>query len=213
MKNIGFFVTFEGGEGSGKSTQAKILYDRLVRNNFDVILTREPGGSVIAELIREILVKGDVSKLEPMSELFLFAAARYDHLNKTVNPALEDNKIVICDRFIDSTSAYQGYGGNINQARIDEINNISIGNSYPNLTFICDVETDIGLKRSLRETNNVTRFEKKTLDYHNKIRDGYLEIALNNKIRCSVIDGSKNIDQVSEEIYKIFIDKIENYNA
>jgi dTMP kinase len=213
MKNIGFFVTFEGGEGSGKSTQAKILYDRLVRNNFDVILTREPGGSVIAELIREILVKGDVSKLEPMSELFLFAAARYDHLNKTVNPALEDNKIVICDRFIDSTSAYQGYGGNINQARIDEINNISIGNSYPNLTFICDVETDIGLKRSLRETNNETRFEKKTLDYHNKIRDGYLEIALNNKIRCSVIDGSKNIDQVSEEIYKIFIDKIENYNA
>ncbi|MDG2187633.1 MAG: dTMP kinase [Hyphomicrobiales bacterium] len=213
MKNIGFFVTFEGGEGSGKSTQAKILYDRLVRNNFDVILTREPGGSIIAELIREILVKGDVSKLEPISELFLFAAARYDHLNKTVNPALEDNKIVICDRFIDSTSAYQGYGGNINQARIDEINNISIGNSYPNLTFICDVETDIGLKRSLRETNNETRFEKKTLDYHNKIRDGYLEIALNNKTRCSVIDGSKNIDQVSEEIYKIFIDKIENYNA
>jgi dTMP kinase len=209
--NKGFFLTFEGGEGSGKSTQAKILYDTLLENNFDVILTREPGGSPLAELIRDILVKSNSVNIEPISEMFLFAAARFDHLDKIINPALKKNKIVICDRYIDSTIAYQGYAGDINLETIEKINNICIGSSQPNLTLIFDIDPLVGLKRSLRENNNETRFEERNNDFHNNVRDAFLEIAKQNR-RCSIIDASKDINFISKEIYKIFIDKLNKVN-
>jgi dTMP kinase len=209
--NKGFFLTFEGGEGSGKSTQAKILYDTLLENNFDVILTREPGGSPLAELIRDILVKSNSVNIEPISEMFLFAAARFDHLDKIINPALKKNKIVICDRYIDSTIAYQGYAGDINLETIEKINNICIGSSQPNLTLIFDIDPLVGLKRSLRENNNETRFEERNNDFHNNVRDAFLEIAKQNR-RCSIIDASKDINIISKEIYKIFIDKLNKVN-
>jgi dTMP kinase len=205
--NKGFFLTFEGGEGSGKSTQAKILYNTLLENNFDVILTREPGGSPLAELIRDILVKSNNINIEPVSEMFLFAAARFDHLHKIINPALKKNKIVICDRYIDSTIAYQGYAGNVSLEIIEKINSICIGSSYPNLTLIFDIDPIVGLKRSFRENNNETRFEERNNNFHNKIRDAFLEIA-NHNSRCSIIDASRDINVISKEIYKIFIDKL-----
>ena len=165
----------------------------------------------MAELIRDILVKSNNINIEPVSEMFLFAAARFDHLHKIINPALKKNKIVICDRYIDSTIAYQGYAGNVSLEIIEKINSICIGSSYPNLTLIFDIDPIVGLKRSLRENNNETRFEERNNNFHNNIRDAFLEIA-SHSTRCSIIDASRDINVISKEVYKIFIDKLKIAN-
>ena len=128
-------ITFEGGEGSGKSTQSQILYDTLKEKGFEVIKTREPGGTKFAEIIREILVQGESNKIGNISELFLFAAARADHVQKVIKEGLKNHKIVICDRFFDSTLAYQGYAGNLDLDIVKEVNKISIGEIYPDITL------------------------------------------------------------------------------
>ena len=170
----GFFITFEGGEGSGKTTQSELLYNNLKQRGFNVIRTREPGGTILAESIREILLKGEKDKMDSLTELYLFAAARKDHIDNIIAPSLKNNEIVICDRFIDSTTAYQGYAGNIDLNIINSINNFTIGSIIPNMTYIFDIDPNIGLKRSINTTSEEIRFEEKDIQYHKKIRSGLL---------------------------------------
>jgi len=208
MTQNSLLITFEGGEGSGKTTQSQILYNALKEKGFDVTKTREPGGTKFAEIIREILVQGESNKINNISELFLFAAARADHVQKVIKESLKDNKIVICDRFIDSTLAYQGYAGRLDLDLVEEVNKISIGEIYPDLTFILDIDPTQGIERALGENNKETRFEEKDIIYHKKIRDGYMKIARNNPNRCVVINGTNDIERISKKILELTLNKI-----
>ncbi len=208
MSQNSLLITFEGGEGSGKTTQSQILYNALKEKGFEVIKTREPGGTKFAEIIREILVQGESNKINNISELLLFAAARADHVQKLIKECLKDNKIVICDRFTDSTLAYQGYAGNLDLDLVKEVNRISIGEISPDLTFVFDIDPTLGIERALGENNKETRFEEKDIMYHKKIRDGYMDIARDNPDRCVVIDGTNGIEQISKNILELTLDKI-----
>ena len=208
MSQNSLLITFEGGEGSGKTTQSQILYNTLKEKGFEVIKTREPGGTKFAETIREILVQGESNKINNISELLLFAAARADHVQKVIKECLKDNKIVICDRFTDSTLAYQGYAGNLDLDLVKEVNRISIGEISPDLTFIFDIDPTLGIERALGENNKETRFEEKDIMYHKKIRDGYMDIARDNPDRCVVINGTIDIEQISKKILELTLDKI-----
>ena len=208
MSQNSLLITFEGGEGSGKTTQSQILYNTLKEKGFEVIKTREPGGTKFAETIREILVQGESNKINNISELLLFAAARADHVQKVIKECLKDNKIVICDRFTDSTLAYQGYAGNLDLDLVKEVNRISIGEISPDLTFVFDIDPTLGIERALGGNNKETRFEEKDIMYHKKIRDGYMDIARDNPDRCVVINGTIDIEQISKKILELTLDKI-----
>ena len=197
------FITFEGGEGSGKSTQIKILKKRLSKNKKKIILTREPGGTKEAERIRELLVRGKSSKWSGTTEVLLMSTARKDHVDKVILPNLKKGNWVLCDRFIDSTLAYQGYGRNVGEVLIKQLNKSLINNLKPNLTFLFDIDPKIGLRRSKKRINNELRYENMPLTYHRKIRNAYIDIAKKNKKRIKIIDGSLDKNTISEIIWSI----------
>lgn len=199
MKNK--FITFEGIEGSGKSTQSQMLYQFLLEKNHDAVLTREPGGCKAAELIRNILLNDDIEKLSAKSEIFLNFAARIEHIEKTIKPALEAGKWVICDRFFDSTFAYQGYGFGADLNLIEKIQNLAIGSFVPDVTFLIDVPVDVAFAR-IKDRSSNNRYEKLTQDFHQKTRDGFLQLAQKNP-RIKVIDGTKLQQEVQFEIRRI----------
>ena len=199
------FITFEGGEGSGKSTQIKILRNSLSKNQ-KVVITREPGGTKEAELIRKLLVKGKSSKWSGVTEVLLNFTARKDHVDKIIVPNLKKGKWVLCDRFTDSTIVYQGYGRGINESLIKNLNKFLINNLNPKLTFLLDIDPKVGLRRSKKRINNELRYENMPLSYHKKIRKAYLDIASKNKNRIKIIDASLDKDVISEIIWS-FIQK------
>ena len=199
------FITFEGGEGSGKSTQIKILKNKLSKKH-KVIITREPGGTTEAELIRKLLVKGKSNKWSGATEVLLNFTARKDHVDKIIIPNLKNGKWVLCDRFSDSTLAYQGYGRNVSEKLIKNLNRSLINNLKPSLTFLLDIDPNVGLGRSKRRNNNELRYENMPLSYHKKIRNAYLDIAKKNKKRIKIIDASLDKDSISEIIWS-FIQK------
>jgi len=192
------FISFEGIEGCGKSTQAKKLHEFFLSQKIDAILTREPGGTKAGEKIREILIDEKIEKLEAKTELFLNFAARLEHVEKLIKPALAQKKTVISDRFFDSTYAYQGSAFGLSQNLIDEVRRNTIGDFAPDITFLIDVPVDLAFKRiDGREGNN--RYEKLGLDFHQKVRDGFLNLAkINPRIR--VIDGTKSMQEISQLI-------------
>ena len=204
MNNL--FITFEGGDGSGKSTQVNLLKDYLDNLNFETIKTREPGGTPSAEILRDLLTTGEVEKWTPMSEALLMWAARYEHLIQVIEPALNSGKNVICDRFYDSTYAYQGVAHNLGIDKMEKLKKIIIGNIEPDVTFVLDIDPKVGLKRSLDRSNQENRFESYNIDFHNKIRSAFLEIAKKNKNRCVVVDASLN----EQEINNLIITVIDN---
>jgi dTMP kinase len=199
----GHFITFEGGEGSGKSTHAATLAQRLKALGLDVVLTREPGGSTGAEIIRHILLSGIAKPLGAETEAILFAAARDDHVRNTILPALNAGKWVICDRFIDSTRVYQGTLGNVDQRLIRSLERVTVGPALPELTFILDVPAQVGLARakSRRGKDAADRFEAESLDFHEKLRQAYRVLAAEEPKRCIVIDGRAPRDVVSDRIW------------
>ena len=251
------FITFEGGEGSGKSTQVKLLYkyinaennkhnleasqshsnnrrnianknnnnalgytNALLNNsnnshyinknimhttfrNYEVVLTREPGGTLIADQLRTILLQGKPDKMQAITEALMFLAARSDCWNKIIKPALDNNKIVICDRFHDSTLVYQGICSNIDINLLNDIYKNITNNVFPNRTYLIDIDPIIGLNRSLRTENKDIRFEMKSLEYHQKIRDAYLQIAKNNN-RYLIIDGNLPVQEINNIIITDF---------
>ena len=208
----GYFITFEGGEGCGKSTQIKLFTEYLQKKGIPCLLTREPGGSQGAEEIRALLLKGETSKWDKITEILLFSAARRDHLVKKIWPALEQGTTVISDRFADSTMAYQGYGYGINETSIQMVNDtykMIAGDFEPDLTFILDIAPEVGINRSMaRSGNDEQRFEHMDLTFHHNLRNGFLKIASQNPKRYAVIDASGSIDQVHQDIIKQFEERL-----
>jgi dTMP kinase len=191
--NKPLFITFEGGEGSGKTTQIKLLQQYLLSKNIDCITTREPGGCENAESIRNLLLSGAGDKWNAISETLLFQAARIEHIEKVIKPALLSKKIVLCDRFLDSTIVYQGIGKGLGGEYIKQLYQMTVGNFTPDLTFILDIEPEIGLKRSLARNNNETRFENMDISFHHKVRNGFLQIAQSNQAKYKIIDANQDI--------------------
>ena len=204
----GLFITFEGGEGSGKTTQINRLAEKLTGLGKKVITTREPGGTPEGEKIRSLIVQRDGGDWNPMAECLLLFAARVMHVEKIIKPALEKGKIVISDRFTDSTRAYQGYGRGFPLKDIEQINNFTLGDFKPDLTFILDIEAQAGLKRSGRRLaaealsldQTEDRFESLDIEFHEKLRQGFLTIAKNDSKRCVVMDASISIDDLAARV-------------
>jgi len=195
------FITFEGGEGSGKTTQIKILKRKLIKYG-DVVTTREPGGSPNAEILRDLLVKGEKNRWSEISELLLINAARRDHLENIILDALKNKKFVLCDRFTDSTVVYQGYGKGLDIKLINKLNLIVTKKLKPRITFLLNIKPDIGLKRSLGRKNIELRYENMPMKYHKKINASFLKIAKEDSKRFVVIDASKDKEEISHIIWK-----------
>lgn len=193
------FITFEGGEGSGKSTQVKLLAEYFIKQGRQVVITREPGGTETAEQIRDMLLSN--ANLTPAEQCFLNYAARIDHVEKLIKPALKEGKIVISDRFFDSTFAYQGYAQGMPKTKIRSIHKAAIGNFKPDKTIILDVDPLLGKKRTgARGEQN--HYDREKLDFHKKIRAAFLDIAKKNKRRCVVISSADNKEKVAANIIK-----------
>jgi dTMP kinase len=205
----GRFITFEGGEGSGKSTQIKILADRLQATKLRSIVTREPGGSPGAEIIRHIVLSGVGKLLGADAETLLFAAARDDHVHTVIRPALEQGIWVLCDRFADSTRAYQGQLGNVLPGVLNAMERVTIGDLKPDLTVILDVPVELGLQRAAarRGSGAPDRFEAEDLAFHRKLRDAYREIAASDPQRCVVIDADADLNTVAAKIWTALRDR------
>lgn len=199
----GFFITFEGAEGTGKSTQTRLLTSYLETKGIQSILTREPGGSDGAEQIRSLVLRGDTERWDSVTEMLLMYAARRDHVQKKILPALNSGKTVICDRFADSTMAYQGYGygkNGIEKKDLNDIYRIVLGDFKPDLTLIMDLPVEIGLARSLARDPDSNRYERMGKDFHHNLRKAFLDIAENNPDRCVVIDASKSVEDIATDI-------------
>jgi dTMP kinase len=199
----GRFITFEGGEGTGKSTHAALLAQRLRALGIGVVLTREPGGSPGAEIIRHVLLSGAAKPLGPSAEAILFAAARDDHVRNGTLPALSRGRWVICDRFADSTRVYQGAVGQVDPLLIQGLERVTVGDLKPDVTFIMDVPAETGLERARkrRADGAVDRFEAETLEFHEKLRDAFLVLAASEPNRCVLIDASAPKAEVAERIW------------
>ncbi len=197
----GRFITFEGGEGTGKSTQAARLVERLRARDLDVVQTREPGGSPGAEDIRAIALNGDAGRWSPVTETLLMYAARSDHLERTIRPALAAGRWVVCDRFADSSRAYQGVGGGAPVAFIESLDATIVGPTQPDLTLIFDLPVEVGLNRAFGRGLFETRFESKGLEFHERLRQGFLKIARAHPERCVVIDADGDQDTVAARIW------------
>jgi len=201
---LSLFITFEGIEGCGKTTQIGLLTSFLESLHRPFLLTREPGGTGVGEQIRQILLSSENVGIEPMAELYLYAAARVQHIRQVISPALREGKLVICDRFADATLAYQGYGRGVDLAWIEEIHARTMENVKPDLTFLLDLPVEEGLRRALKrmEKHSVKedRFEKEALDFHRRVREGYLILARNQPRRIVALDGMKEEKTLHREI-------------
>jgi len=196
----GIFITFEGGEGAGKSTQIRRLAERLRAGDREVVLTREPGGSPGAESIRELLLNGETDRWSPLTEALLMNAARRDHIERVIAPALARGAVVLCDRFADSTRAYQGAGGAVDSAVIAQLEAAVVGEVRPDLTLIFDLPVESGLTRALARNGGEERFEAKGAAFHERLRAAYLDIAEAEPERCVVIDATASLDAVEAAI-------------
>lgn len=197
----GRFITFEGGEGSGKSTQTGRLVEALAARGLDVVRTREPGGSPGAEDIRALALNGAADRWSPTTETLLMYAARSDHLERTIRPALERGAWVVCDRFADSSRAYQGAGGGVDMGFIEAMDAAVVGDTQPDLTLIFDLPVELGLERALGRGGADLRFESKGMAFHQRLRDGFQRIAADHPERCRIIDASGDPDVVFARVW------------
>ncbi len=207
----GLFITFEGGEGTGKTTQINRLAQALTQTGHKVITTREPGGTPEAEAIRDMVVQRDAGTWTPLAEVLLFFAARLELVSKIIKPALDDTKIVICDRFSDSTVAYQGYGHGVDLETIKQLSTLTLDGFKPDITIILDIDPKEGLERSDRRLaaeqfqvkQREDRYEQLDIEFHKRLRQGFLDIAAKEPERCHVIDATQDIDAISGQVADI----------
>lgn len=207
----GVFITLEGGDGTGKSTQIRMLSAALAASGVDVVSTREPGGTPQAERIRNLLLQRDSGSFDPLTEAMLMFSARREHLVNKIWPSMEEGKWVISDRFADSTRAFQGYGMGLDMALIERLYNLVAGEFQPDLTLIFDIDPEAGLARSMKhmsQTANATestedRYERMGIAFHTRLRDGFLSIGRDNPDRCVVIDAAQDIDAVHRQVLDI----------
>jgi dTMP kinase len=196
------FITLEGGEGTGKSTQAKRLALELEKRGIKAVVTREPGGSPGAEQIRRLFVEGELGRWDALTETLLLFAARADHISRTIKPALSSGSWVISDRFTDSTDAYQGVGRGVDRETIRRIETISVADFRPNLTLVLDLPVSIGLERANARRSGENRFEGFDMAFHEKLRQAFVDIARRNGDRCVVLDAGGSEDEVAELIWR-----------
>jgi dTMP kinase len=196
------FITFEGGEGAGKSTQIRMLAATLRASGHEVVVTREPGGSPGAEAIRHVVLSGAAEPFGPQMEAVLFAAARADHIDRTIRPALERGAVVLSDRFVDSSRVYQGVTGGLERSFMETLERATVEDMMPDLTLILDIDPEEGMRRAgaRRGTSEADRFEKEGLSLHRRRRKAFLEIAKSEPKRCKVIDASKTAEKIAAEI-------------
>lgn len=208
----GFFISFEGGEGSGKTTQIRRLEEWFRHQGRDVVVTREPGGSPGAEEIRNLLLTGDPGRWDAVTEAFLMFASRRDHVERTIRPALAEGHVVLCDRFADSSVAYQGYGHGLGPDYIRNLWMLAIGDFKPDLTLIFDLPIEVGLDRAGARFANVSaaedRFERMGLEFHQRLREGFMEIARTQSNRCRIIDADSDVDTVGERMISAVSDAL-----
>ncbi len=208
------FITLEGIEGSGKTTQLDNIIKFMSDRHYEYVVTREPGGTEIGKKIRAILLSPDTKNLNSLTELLLYAADRAQHVKEVIIPSLESGKTVICDRFFDATTAYQGFARGLDMEQIKKLNEIILGSLKPDITLLFDLPPETGLKRAWTQINSggrsesETRFEKEMISFHEKVRKGYLKIAKTEHERFHVIDASKNVNQVKKAIIDILSDKM-----
>ncbi len=203
------FITFEGPDGSGKSTIIKKVYEKLINDGFDIVLTREPGGTPIAEKIRDIILDNSNVALDARTEALLYAASRRQHLVEKIRPALKEGKIVLCDRFLDSSLAYQGGGRNLGVQNVLNINLFATENTYPDLTLFFDIDPELGLKRVSQDKKRVAdRLDNENENFHEKVYSTFKEIVNTNRQRIITIDASKSIEEVTECAYKTIKEKL-----
>lgn len=203
------FITFEGGEASGKSTQIRLLGEALVNAGKSVSLTREPGGTSASEKIRDLLLHGNLGTLDGLTEVMLLSAARREHLAQVILPKTKSGTWVLCDRFADSTMAYQGYGLGIDAQKIQEIYNVIAGSFTPDLTFIFTTPRSVSLERLQSRGNPEDRYESKQDDFHQRVEQGFLEIALGNPARCVVVDATQSIEDIHQVILTTVLDRLQ----
>ncbi|MEC8316558.1 MAG: dTMP kinase [Pseudomonadota bacterium] len=207
VKNLGRFITIEGGEGAGKSTQIQVVkYYHQTRGN-DVVATREPGGTSEGQEIRNLLVSGDKDKWSPLSETLLILADRAAHLERVIRPALAEGKYVVCDRFFDSTKAYQGVAGGLGLDVIHNLQQPVLGTTLPDVTFLLDIDPEKGLRRA-QVRGGELRFESKTLAYHHTLRNAFLDFAAQEPDRIFVIDADRDVEAVSADILAVLDERI-----
>jgi dTMP kinase len=204
---LSFFITFEGIEGCGKTTQIGLLTSFFQKNQHSFLLTREPGGTPVGEKIRQILLSSENAGIDPMAELYLYAAARAQHIRQVILPALQAGKIILCDRFADATLAYQGYGRGLDWEWIEKIHSRTMDNITPDMTFLLDLPVEVGLRRAVhrmeKDPNKEDRFEKEALDFHRRVREGYLVLAKREPERIILLDGMKDAQTLHREIISL----------
>ena len=205
------FITFEGPDGSGKSTVIKAVYERLINDGYSVILTREPGGTPIAEKIRDIILDNSNTALDARTEALLYAASRRQHLVEKIWPAIKEGKIVLCDRFLDSSLAYQGEGRKLGIENILNVNLFATENTYPDLTLFFNISPEEGLKRVSKDKKRVAdRLDNENANFHQVVYNGFLKVNSMYKDRIQVVDATKSLNEVIENAYKIIKSKLEN---
>lgn len=209
MPKQGLFVTFEGGEGTGKSTQIRLLADRLRRRGVDVLVTREPGGSPGAEAVRHVILSGAAEEYGTRMEAVLFAAARNDHVEEIIRPALGSGAVVLCDRFMDSSRVYQGITGNLEPTFVQNLERVAVSGVIPDCTIILDIPAVEGLRRARLRSGDTSasdepdRFEKEELGTHEKRREAFLDIAEADPLRCRVVDASGSAEDIADKVFAI----------
>ena len=205
------FITFEGPDGSGKSTVIKAVYERLINDGYSVILTREPGGTPIAEKIRDVILDNSNTALDARTEALLYAASRRQHLVEKIWPAIKEGKIVLCDRFLDSSLAYQGEGRKLGIENILNVNLFATENTYPDLTLFFNISPEEGLKIVSKDKKRVAdRLDNENANFHQEVYNGFLKVNSMYKDRIQVIDATKSLNEVIENAYKIIKSKLEN---
>lgn len=206
----GLFITFEGGEGAGKSTQIQYLAEALRAHGYDTVLTREPGGSPGAEAVRHVLLSGAAEEYGVRMEAILFAAARSDHVEELIQPAVDSGKIVLCDRFMDSSRVYQGVTGNLEADFIRSLERVAVNNMIPDLTIILDLPAKVGMARARMRSRAggeiPDRYEKESLAVHEKRREAFLDLAREEPHRCKVVDGNQPADAIAQEVEKLIFE-------
>jgi dTMP kinase len=209
----GKFISFEGGEGAGKSTQLARLADRLAASGLSVLRTREPGGTEGADAIRELLVTGPADRWDPVSEVLLHYAARRDHVERVIKPALARGDWVLSDRFADSTMAYQGYGSGLDRGLIETVHRLTLGDFHADMTVVMDFDPASGLARARARDPDPSRYEGFDLAFHQRLRGGFLEIAQAEPGRCVVVDAAGSIDEVADAIWQAAKQRLDDENA
>lgn len=201
----GFFISFEGGEGAGKSTQIRLLAEALSAEGHEVVMTREPGGSPGAEAVRHVLLSGAAEPLGPTMEAVLFAAARSDHVEQVIRPALDRGAVVLCDRFFDSSRVYQGVTGGLDSDFMAALERVTVNGVVPDVTLILDIDPQEGLHRAVarRGDESADRFEKETVDMHRRRREAFLDIARREPGRCVVVDASLPPEEIAGQVLEI----------